>query len=448
MIEVLEVSEAPTADDRIGQVVGRKYVLLRVLGRGGMGAVYLGRHAYTGREVAVKIVDPLVATSRAGQARFLQEARAASAIRHPSIVELLDAGQEEGGGALYLVFELLGGMDLDHRLARAPLTPDEVADVAIQVLEGLEAAHALGFVHRDVKPANLFLVAEAPPRVKLLDFGIVKRIGDAPDLHLTATGAVLGTPSYMSPEQAAGGKLDARTDLWSLGAVMFRALGGRPPFESENYNQLILRLATERPVSIAAVRPDLPADLVLIVDRALTPEPAARWSSAAEMRRALETYRGRLSPAPPDAGPPLEPRSGLAVRAAAAAIAIVALTAAAWWSLAGSPVPPASSPAPSAAIAPVAPEAREPREASVTAERPEAIAPRPEPEPAREAPAAAPRRPAAQRARNGEARKGTEAEPPPATTEVAAPARAGPSRRPYDPVRSYEIGEPSPVSRP
>lgn len=278
------------AVSQVGTTVADKYRLLRVLGIGGMGVVYEAQHAVTHRRVALKMMHNWVAESspQAGT-RFLREAQAAASIGHPAIVDVLDAGQLDGG-ALYLVFEMLDGRDLEAALAGDELTTGDIISIAIDVLGGLEAAHSRGFVHRDIKPANVFLSKNhaGAREVKLLDFGIAKRVdAGATFTGITAHGSIVGTLEYMSPEQASAHVVDGRTDLWALGALMHRALAGQPPFAGRNQLELVTAILLAPVPSLGSRRPDLPASLVSIVDRALKRERDERWASAAAMRDAL-----------------------------------------------------------------------------------------------------------------------------------------------------------------
>jgi len=284
---VVDPSEDGEDEKKAHALVGRRlsgYTLEQVIGVGGMGAVYEARDA-DGREVAVKTLLPQYNTSEGLVRRFLAEAEAASAIGHPSIVEVLETGHVEG--VHFLALELLKGRDFGDAIEDGELTLGEIWKIGVEVLDALEAAHEAGIVHRDIKPENVYLHEhEHGFRVKLLDFGIAKRLGPAAS-NLTVTGTVLGTPHFMSPEQAAGGKIDHRADLWSVGAMLFRALAGFPPYDAENYNVLISRILTELPPKMADVRPGLPAVFIRSIDGALRPEREQRFLSAYEMQRAL-----------------------------------------------------------------------------------------------------------------------------------------------------------------
>ncbi len=291
------MNAAGERDPRIGTLLAGKYEIVRLLGEGGMGAVYEARHRFTQRRVAIKMLHAHTAGTKDAAARFFQEAQAPSSIRHPGIAEVLDAGTDTDG-ALYIAMEFLDGEDLSGVMARGPIDPLLVARVAWQILDALEAAHRHGFVHRDIKPQNIFLARDERDvaRARLVDFGIARQADATSAVHLTNTGAILGTPMYMSPEQARGERVDGRSDLWSLGATMFHALTGRGPFVGANYNLLIIAIVTTAPASIDALRPDLPVALRDVIRRALEPDLANRWPDARAMATALEAIEGVLTP--------------------------------------------------------------------------------------------------------------------------------------------------------
>ncbi len=275
----------------VGNTVGGKYALRRVLGVGGMGAVYEAVHAYTNRRVALKILGPDYAASPDATARFLQEAQAPSSIGHPNIVEVLDAGEDPAVG-LYLVLEYLDGEDMESAVEHGRLDLAALLDATLQLLDALGAAHARGFVHRDIKPANVFLVRDRAGRLraKLLDFGIARDVARG----LTVGNVVMGTPHYMSPEQAQGLPVDARADLWSVGAMLFHALAGVAPFDGDNPNVIMVNIILQDAPPLGPRRPDLSKTLVHAVDRALAKSPDARWPDAARMATQLAAAPERL----------------------------------------------------------------------------------------------------------------------------------------------------------
>jgi serine/threonine protein kinase len=236
-----------------GRRIGN-YVVREILGQGGMGAVYLATHAIIGRQVAIKVLRRELAHDAGQVARFLNEARAAALARHPGIVEVFDVGSLPSG-VPYLVMEYLCGESLAQRLLRTGrLEIDQAAAITQQVASALAAAHQIGIVHRDLKPANLFLTfgREQPEMIscKVLDFGIAKLQSATTAVSTTQSGALLGTPLYMSPEQARGVRagIDHRTDIYSLGAILYQMVCGTPPFVGDGWGDLLLRHMTEEPV--------------------------------------------------------------------------------------------------------------------------------------------------------------------------------------------------------
>lgn len=289
---------AAAIEREIGSVVAGKYRLLRILGRGGMGVVFEAEHSMTRRRVAVKILHAHHRQTGDAAKRFINEAQAAGRIQHPNVVEVLDAG-EDSDESLYLVLELLNGHDLATLLMRQRRV--EVADtitIIAQVLQALAVAHAQGIIHRDIKPENIFLTRSVTgeQHVKILDFGISKAIhpGDGPALNVTQTNTTVGTPHYMSPEQARGERnLDARADLWAVGVVLYECLAGRVPFDGETYNDQIVKVITEPHPSLSQF--DVPLELSRIVDRSLEKDRVKRYANATEMladiRQFIERHR-------------------------------------------------------------------------------------------------------------------------------------------------------------
>jgi serine/threonine-protein kinase len=275
----------------IGDIIG-SYRIVAELGKGGMGMVYRAEHTQLGRPAALKMLLPQLSSDAGIVQRFFNEARAASAIDHPGIVQVYDFGTAPDGRA-YIVMELLKGESLEQRLQRGPLSPVDGATILAQTAAALSAAHARGIVHRDLKPDNIFLVpnelVQSGTQVKLLDFGIAKLADEQTAGVKTQTGAMMGTPAYMSPEQCMGkSDLDHRTDIYSVGCILFHVLCGRPPFTSDHGTGMLIaahiRDAAPDPRSI---NPNIPPALVAIIERCLQKEPAARYQSAAELRNAL-----------------------------------------------------------------------------------------------------------------------------------------------------------------
>jgi serine/threonine-protein kinase len=291
------VAPAPPAASLLlpDQIVAGRYRVLRLLGAGGMGAVYEVEHVKTKRVLALKVLLPELAKRPAVVQRFLSEARAAAALRHRAIVEITDMDVE--GDMNFLVMEKLEGEELAARIKRDhPLSPAFVARVGAEIADAMTAAHENTFkiIHRDLKPQNVFLQRHrgGDETVKVLDFGIAKLVEDDNLAQaLTHTGDVYGTPLYMSPEQMRSSKdVDERTDIYAIGAILYQALTGRTPFVADSYPDLVLKVGTEQPPAIRTLRPDAPATLVAIIERALARNRDARWRTAAELRDVLRAF--------------------------------------------------------------------------------------------------------------------------------------------------------------
>jgi serine/threonine-protein kinase len=284
------MSTDPSEDPRIGTTVG-KYTLTRLIGVGGMGRVYEGKHETLAKRFALKFIDRENVTEESF-ARFEREAKAASAVDSPHIVDVFDVGTTSEG-LPFIVMELLRGEDLGQMIRRlGPLEIDVTLKVVAQVLRGLVRAHEIGVVHRDLKPDNVFLVDRDDDEtfIKILDFGVSKIPKESAGgvQTLTREGVVLGTLVYMSPEQAqAVPDLDERTDLWAIGAILYECLAGRPAFTGATYESVIVSICTQDPPDLASVRSDLSPGLVAVVRRALMRDRTARFSSAREMLDAL-----------------------------------------------------------------------------------------------------------------------------------------------------------------
>ena len=283
----------PTSDDLSGRLLGR-YRVRRLLGRGGMGSVYEAVQEDLGRVVALKVLDPVLATHDDQLERFRREATSAAALGHSNIVSVTDFGaRSSSGDPPYLVMELLSGESLGKLLDReSVLAPERVAFIASQVLAALGAAHGAGIVHRDVKPDNVFLTSTSAFRdlVKVLDFGIAKLSAEHGNARLTGTGAMLGTPAYMAPEQARGATVDHRADIYAVGATMYQALAGRLPHDAPSFPAMLFAIVEQSPEPLSRLRPDVPPGLVAVVERAMAKDPDARYPSAEAMRAALAPY--------------------------------------------------------------------------------------------------------------------------------------------------------------
>ncbi len=272
-----------------GEVIQGKYRLDKRLGLGGMGEVWRATHLGTGREFAIKLMHAHIAASSLSRDRFAREARVSAQINHPSIIDVFDVGAHDED-TLYLVMELLSGMPLDDAFAGdPPLTVRDFLAVMHDVVEALGAAHAAGIIHRDIKPENIFLHRDRVSGVsvpKVLDFGIAKLEGGS-EPSKTATGAVLGSPRYMSPEQARSSSgLDGRSDLWSCGVILFEGLTGTLPYEGDSFSSLVIAINTLPPASIDAVAPSLPEAVRAIVRDCLKPV-AQRVANAPELASRL-----------------------------------------------------------------------------------------------------------------------------------------------------------------
>jgi serine/threonine-protein kinase len=288
----------------VGQTVGN-YRIISKLGEGGVGEVYLAEHPDIGRKVAIKFVRRALAEEPTLYGRFMGEARAANAIQHPNIVEVLDFGRLADGQP-YIVMEYLPGESLAARLERlGPLPVAAALDLAAQVAGVLAAAHAKAIVHRDLKPDNVFLVASRSSAggeaVKVLDFGIAKLQGSLRDgSPHTRTGSLLGTPVYMSPEQCRGiREIDARTDIYALGVMLFEMVAGRPPFVSEGLGDLMDMHMNREPPLLRSLVPSAPRGLEALIARALAKRPEDRFTSAADLQAVLQDLAvaggGRIS---------------------------------------------------------------------------------------------------------------------------------------------------------
>ena len=274
-----------------------RYEILRLLGRGAVGEVWLARDPALEREVAIKTLGGLSGLPPEEQAeakaRFLREARAAAALGHPHIVTIYDVGEEDG--VPYIAMELLRGVTLDRHARKGHLLPPEkVVQLGIEAALALDEAHRAGIVHRDVKPANLVLTGDG--KLKVADFGLAKDPGTA----LTATDSLVGTPNYMSPEQVAGRPLDGRSDLFSLGVSLWELLAGELPFAGDTVSSVLYRVVNEPPRPLREVRPGLPERLYALLDRMLAKDPAERPATGAEVARELHGILEEMGGVPPD----------------------------------------------------------------------------------------------------------------------------------------------------
>src|ERR687887_354127 len=296
---------------RLSQALGSSFTLEGEIGRGGMGVVYHARDERLKRRVAVKVLPPELAFREEIRIRFLREAETAARLSHPHIVPIHSVG-EGPDGLVYFVMAYVDGESLAARLKRRErLPPEEARRIMMETADALGAGHALGIIHRDVKPDNILLEGSRG-RTVLTDFGIAKALTSTTGPGtLTATGVAIGTPHYMSPEQAAGDReIDGRSDIYSLGVVGYQMLAGELPFSAPTVPGILLKQITEQAPNLKEHSPTCPDDLVACVMRSLEKEPEARWPTADALRRALESR----------SAPPYRPRrtSGGGARAGAA----------------------------------------------------------------------------------------------------------------------------------
>src|SRR5690242_1481880 len=276
----------------IGKNVGN-YQIKSKLGEGGMGTVYLGEHPLIGKRVAVKVLLEELAAKEDIVSRFFNEAKAVNDIGHNNIVDIVDFGKMKndfGQDIVYFIMEFLDGEALAARLRRTGLTFKETVHVMEQCCSALAASHAKGIVHRDLKPENIYLCPRGNDKnfVKILDFGIAKLTGDTGQSHKTRTGLVIGTPTYMSPEQCEGkGLIDHRSDVYSLGVVMYELLTGRVPFPGEGFGEILVAHLTKTPDPLRTLNPDISVEMEAIVLHAIEKDRNRRFQSMEEFEQAL-----------------------------------------------------------------------------------------------------------------------------------------------------------------
>jgi len=313
---------APNTDDPlIGQVLNETYVVESVIGEGGMGRVYRAHHTrITNKRFAIKVLRAEFSSSAEMVARFRREAEAAACITHPNVVGVYDV-DETPENCSYLVCEYLEGVDLSEYLARVHrLSISTAVHIARQVCSALESAHAARVMHRDIKPQNIFLLAEdrrevpARPEVKVLDFGL-SRFVDAVGTQLTRAGVIMGTPAYMAPEQAGGGAVDYRTDIYGLGAVLYALITGNPPYDGETLQDVVLAVLNQEPPLPRSINPDIPPNLELLIQRAMARNVDERYQSMAEFGHALSAFAEPQHEAQPLPAAPARQASRLALEA-------------------------------------------------------------------------------------------------------------------------------------
>jgi serine/threonine-protein kinase len=290
-------SAAP-ASDLVGQVVADRYHVVKKLGEGGMGQVYLAEHVKMGRRSAIKVMNPVMVHDPDAVARFNREASNASRITHPNVCAIYDFG-ETPDGLIYLAMEFIEGEPLTDVLEREGALPvPRATAIFLQTADALQAAHDLGIVHRDLKPDNIMLSRKkgGGDTVKVVDFGIAKAVGgDQAGQKVTKTGLVVGTPEFMSPEQLSGDALDGRSDLYSLALVFYRMLIGKLPFEATSVQETMIKRLTDDPIKLAEARPDLsfPPGLQPVLDTALARTPMERYQSVAKFAADVAAVTGR-----------------------------------------------------------------------------------------------------------------------------------------------------------
>ncbi|MFK7989648.1 MAG: serine/threonine protein kinase [Sandaracinaceae bacterium] len=294
-----------------GDLIGVRYRIEELLGRGGMGAVFAAVNQATGRAVAIKWMLPGAARSQESLARFLSEARATAKIEHPNVIQILDVGQD--GDAPFLVMERLRGESLAERLARGPLGMRQTLQEMIPACQGIAEAHSEGIIHRDLKPDNIFLCqgkdgSRRPPKV--LDFGISKLYDQEAGPALTQTGIAMGTPQYMSPEQLnAPPDADARFDVYAMGIVLYECLTGQPPYRGDGLFELVQQIASGNPTPIRALDPQVPADLEAVVMRAMHVNREMRYATMESLVADLTQVQQRVQSGAPPPVPPTGPLS-------------------------------------------------------------------------------------------------------------------------------------------
>ena len=377
------------ADPKIFSSIG-KYRILELVGEGAMGVVYRAQDSVLDRAVAIKVMNDSIARQDDLRKRFLHEAQAAGSLQHPNVVCIYDLG--EADGHLFIAMEFVQGVDLEHLIESGkPLTLQERLDIIIDVLTGLAFAHKRGIVHRDIKPANIRVGEDG--RAKIMDFGVAHLASSS----MTSTGSILGTPTYMAPEQITEGKTSAATDIFATGGVLYQILTQMKPFDAPTLQNLFFKIITEKPRPVSELVPGLPPALDRIVLKAMAKEPSERYASALEMANDLTSVRSKLSGPSYPASVSLSASVASAIEmsrkksqtrtrnlafAGAGALAAVALIAIAWtrFSQSGSAKlesPDKPAPVVTQAVAPTSPQGVPVETPAATAKSPPAAQPSP-----------------------------------------------------------------------
>ncbi len=277
-----------------GDVIENKYKIVRLLGEGGMGAVFEGENTLIKRRVAIKVLHAAIASNAEVAERFQREAQAAGRIGNEHIIEVLDLGELPNGDH-FMVMEYLDGEPLSDRIKRmGRLTPEQAVPLFTQILKGLTAAHEAGILHRDLKPDNIFILNEKAGNkdfVKIIDFGISKFQPLSDEMKMTRTGTIMGTPYYMSPEQASGARaVNVQSDIYAVGVILYEALTGAVPFDAPTFNQLMFQIVLSEPAPIDQVLPDIDPAFASIVRKAMARDQAHRFETCPQFQEALESW--------------------------------------------------------------------------------------------------------------------------------------------------------------
>ncbi|MEW5900598.1 MAG: protein kinase [Acidobacteriota bacterium] len=286
--DLTKTLKAETSKIRPGQTLANRYRILKELGRGGMGVVYEAEDSKLNRSVALKFLSAGLTQDPEARERFIQEARAASSLDHPNICTIHEIDESEAG-EMYISMACYRGESLKEKITRGPLRPAEAIEIALQVAHGLGKAHEHGIIHRDIKPGNIIITAEGT--AKILDFGLAKLAGQ---VRITLPGTTMGTVAYMSPEQVIAETADERTDIWSLGVVLYEMATGELPFRGEKEQAMTYAIVHEQPRSVRDLQPGFPAELEQVIRRALEKGPVKRFASAKEMAASLGDLKLRM----------------------------------------------------------------------------------------------------------------------------------------------------------